>query len=358
MINKLRKYAIFPLFAFAIFFGYADKAHAADVQYYSDTFSSNWTVFTNSTLSYTLHVTGSTTNVSKLAYACAGGPGFAATGTVTAYLCSGTYATTLDDCMGYGRHWLSGMVGAAFSCNYNAITENAVYFSQVISMIPDQPYYVVLQQTSGSGNLAVVGHTWSGPYWQKEYYRDNFVGASSSDTTALPDVATVFGTSTRGVVCTEDEWNATSTYLGMNFTVMKCSVMQSLIDVADHVAHYPAVTAQAVTGTFLTVFPLNVFSQIKSSWDSSATASLPSALAVIDIADTDGNVYVDQPQIGYSTTTKQLIFGPGLVSGNTTAMNFVAFVKALTTYIFWGLFILQVYNFALDTSESLGHKDE
>lgn len=377
MKNFFKNYAVLSLALFASVFAFGTEALATDTLDFQNVVTPTSYMY-NSISGQSF--TAVQNNISKVTFKCISGD-TAATSTLDAFLCSGTATTTASDCLSYGRHWMSGQVGQYVSCSPSG-TENSFYFSQVVALVPGLPYYVLLRdqdqtktlrsqmigwQTTGdsySGGQGIAATTdlssvsYLSDLYFKVYYNPAFIPGESSDTTALPEMADIFATSTHSMVCTDEEWNATSTYLGMNFTTMKCSILQSMLDITDKAAHYPAVAAQGVVNVLGTVFPLNIFVKFKESWDSSATTALPSALTYIDMADSSGNVYFTRPAVaGLATSSPQLIWGPSLFTSNATALALIAFIKAFSTYLFWYLFIMQLYRYATTVADELGDKD-
>jgi len=167
----------------------------------------------------------------------------------------------------------------------------------------------------------------------------------------IPDALSVFGTSSRAMVCSDDEWNSTSTYLGMNFTVIKCSVFQTTFDVAQKVSAVPTSLAQGFIGTLSNIFPLSLFVQIKTTWDDSATAVLPDNLSWLEIGDAEQNVYLPLPSLWYGSTSPMLVWGPAITSGNSALIAGVAGFRVFTTLGLWYLFIMQLYYLAVNVTE-------
>ena len=153
----------------------------------------------------------------------------------------------------------------------------------------------------------------------------------------------VFGVSIHDMVCDDNQWNATSTYAGLNFTVLKCQTFESALNIAEKIANIPKNIAKGFISVIKTTFPFNLPVKIYESWNNSENGTLPTELNWINPSDEDGNIRFTLPSAWYSGTTTILLWGDDLFSPTGQPQTTVfANIRILSKYLLWALFIFSI----------------
>lgn len=249
---------------------------------------------------------------------------------------------------------LTGLDWATTSiCYYNDFGNNSS-----LCFTPTSPrgFGVINWPNNGVTNIGTLN--FRGFFSSPDYLtlKSGFIDIQFVGDQLITNAAGIFGSSTADMVCSAAEWNSTSTYLGMNFTYLKCSVMKSLLDIGEKVGNAPAAAANGFIYVLKNTFPLNLFAQFKQSWDDSETAALPVTLSFMNVIDANGNIHITPPPLGGAATTTLLVWGPDVISGNSIAQNFIDFIRALSTFFFWYLFISQIYYLATEVTDNVDNK--
>jgi len=206
-------------------------------------------------------------------------------------------------------------------------------------------FYVVATKT-GSTNLYYPVYfyvTWNNG---TPLDPNDFIGTTSSSSLEL----LLGGISTYSAACSYEDWNATSTYLGLNLTLARCSATKAALDLANIVGRIPTNVANGFISVLQNLFPFNIPIKIKQSFDNS-TSTLPVALSYFNIADSNGNLAITLPEEWVGSTTPVAVWGPGVMTENDSAADFFAGIKAFSTYIMWFMFIIFIWHKALDIKE-------
>jgi len=138
------------------------------------------------------------------------------------------------------------------------------------------------------------------------------------------------------VACSDAMWEKASTSDAFfNFTELYCDAMTGMITTIDTMGSFIVKGIQEIGTTLSHLFPINVAVKIKSSWDNSASSTLPTDLAWInEDIDENGNIYLDNIEGEGMATGTQIILGSNIMGDN----EFPNKIKSLSKYIMIGLF--------------------
>lgn len=92
------------------------------------------------------------------------------------------------------------------------------------------------------------------------------------------------------------------------------------------------------------VFPFNLAVNVSRAWELSNGQALPADLSGLDIKDGNGNVKVNIPT-SWSASSSITLWGTDVWEANQNLTNFFAFIRVLSKYLLWTLFIGGVLNF-------------
>lgn len=155
--------------------------------------------------------------------------------------------------------------------------------------------------------------------------------------------------------CTPDELSATSTWASQLWCTAKVGGLTLVLNVAGHANDIFHVAVNLLAN----LFPFSIGVSVYNSWTNSATASMPSDLAFLDITDGAGNIYLTIPTLftgNNSTTTRMLVFGTAVFTQESTMTNFFAHMRIFSTYLMYILFLLGIYARGHDFYEEVkGH---
>lgn len=160
-----------------------------------------------------------------------------------------------------------------------------------------------------------------------------------------PSIPNLLGTSTRDFVCSHDEWNATSTYLGLNLTTFKCGVFYTVVSVAEKIGDKVKSIASGVGSGLSYVFPLSLPAKFYDSWQQSASSTIPAQLDWLAIADQEGNIYLSWPaELSENGTTTQIqVWGDIFTPAGSTSATIFAGIRYLTGLLYWLALIIGLW---------------
>lgn len=168
------------------------------------------------------------------------------------------------------------------------------------------------------------------------------------------------------LACTDTEWatpdpvigidwlNATTSIPAFNFKVIGCTIVQKYWIFTFNIRD----TAKSSMGGYAagtnTIFPYNFATQIQTSWVASASSTMPSSLAWLNSADSNGNVNISVFNNSSSTAaTSTVIWGTAIFSQNASTTAAYAGIRAFTTYLLWGLFFIWLIYMAYEVKNHL-----
>ena len=79
---------------------------------------------------------------------------------------------------------------------------------------------------------------------------------------------------THALACSEDKWNATTTYLGINFQVAICDTYQFILDAGIKPTTYIKNKIIGLRSSLMNMFPFSLFKTIQNDWIGNATSLL------------------------------------------------------------------------------------
>jgi len=166
------------------------------------------------------------------------------------------------------------------------------------------------------------------------------------------NLVNLLGTSTHSFVCSEEDWNATSTW-----TRAGCVVMDSGLNIARAIADAPKNFAAGTIETIKTMFPFNIALQVYQCWNDSLTMDMPAGLGWLAPADSNGNIVIDMSDIGLLGATlgatSTPVWGLALWGTNNKMTTIMANLRALSTYLIWLLFLSFVIGIGRDIYDEI-----
>jgi len=95
----------------------------------------------------------------------------------------------------------------------------------------------------------------------------------------------------------------------------------------------------------LKLFPFNLIKTIATSWNSSATGTLPPSLSFLKIADQSGNIKIALPAKFSASSSPIVVFGPAIFAQSPEMASFFAGVRSFSTYLLIFLFFMALFRF-------------
>jgi len=185
-------------------------------------------------------------------------------------------------------------------------------------------------------------------------YTAQFASSSTSTDNAL---GVWTGLTTRQIACSEEEWNQPEGTTFFNFTLWKCSMLKTSLDLVNTVASVPKTAAKSVGNIIKNMFPFNIFVKINQSWNDSSAVGLPTDLAWInDEIDSDGNITIDPSSIFTETGTQTplVIWGKDMFDSTSQWDIWRLRIRSVIGWIIWGAFIyFQIWKRAQRIKEDL-----
>lgn len=146
--------------------------------------------------------------------------------------------------------------------------------------------------------------------------------------------------------CSIDE-----TQNGDTWVKLKCSIFNSFITFFNWTGDFLKIYLSDVKLALGFLFPFNIPIQFYNSWqEASDSASMSNVLQPLDNILVDNNLIITIPA-GLSGTGQDRqvpVFGPAVFGFTPALVAFFAFVRVLSTYFTWGLFLFYIYGLAND----------
>jgi len=156
----------------------------------------------------------------------------------------------------------------------------------------------------------------------------------------------VFDFNAHSMACPDDQWNATSTYLGLNGTLLKCEIVEGLLNMGQGFVNIIQAAAKKVMDAITFLFPVNLIVNINNSWTESASSTIPTAISwLTSEIDSDGNITLDPTSAFSSSTAVILTPTPTIIWGKDmggTSADWEIWrlrIRDLIGYIIWGAVI-------------------
>lgn len=139
------------------------------------------------------------------------------------------------------------------------------------------------------------------------------------------------------IACSPEEWASDHWWINI-----KCGVFTGGVAVAQTLGNSAAAGVRILIGMLDGVFPFNLPIKIKQCWDNSETKLLPSELNKINILDESGNVKINIPT-EWAESGSITIWGSDVWNATDESNEFFVFIRNLSKYLIWGIFILIFY---------------
>lgn len=183
------------------------------------------------------------------------------------------------------------------------------------------------------------------------YFNNGNATSSFSTSTAA------FNLNAHDIACSEDEWNATSSFLGINGTKIRCEITAGAISIGQGFVNMVQSAVKGAINGISSLFPVNMVIKIKESWTESASSTLPASLSWLDDeVDSNGNITIGNVEpiegAGIATTT---IWGKDMGADFNEWETWRLRFRSLTTWFWAGLFIwYQIIQRGIRIKNSLG----
>jgi len=159
---------------------------------------------------------------------------------------------------------------------------------------------------------------------------------------SLNSTSTFFNQTPHDIACTPEEWAATSSFLGLNGTIIRCETISSLLTISQSFVNMVKSAINGILNSTKLLFPVNLFVGINKSWANSASSTLPTTLAWLnEEVDSDGNITIggNGPITG-TTIATTTIWGKNMSAGNTFWETWRLRIRSLSTWFWIGLFLI------------------
>lgn len=182
-----------------------------------------------------------------------------------------------------------------------------------------------------SGNLPDSQYVSSNPFLFTLYNSD------------AKDTANIFSkTSIHEMACSQEDWASDDWW-----DEIKCGTFETTLNGLNSIVNGLKLTINKTIRLFTNIFPFNFITKINECWEDSEFSSLPTELETINFLDKDGNVKIDLPS-EWSESGTITFWGTDIFKANKTSTAFFDFIRNLSRYALWAMFIFGVYETAYD----------
>jgi hypothetical protein len=164
--------------------------------------------------------------------------------------------------------------------------------------------------------------------------------SSLSDVSKLQSygLSDLLGGSLHDVACSSDDWASTNV-----LTHFKCITFEGGLNISNAIYVGIRSTLNFFVDTLSHLFPFNVIKNIADAWSLSATATMPTGLAVFDIVSSGGISMSIPSQWAGTASTTYPIFGTSAWSSDISVLSFFAGVRSFSTYLMLFLFAINCW---------------
>jgi len=174
------------------------------------------------------------------------------------------------------------------------------------------------------------------------------------------------GISAHDLACSAEEWGdygtstSTSGIFDINWKWIKCSYLESFIVVGSKISNIAISGAKLATNQLGAVFPFNIPVKFYGSWMNSASTTLPTQLDWLNIADAEGNIYLDWPAewSETGTTTQLQVWGDIFTTPGSKEAEIFAGIRWLSGMLYWLGFIWFVWYEGLNVYHELNDHEK
>lgn len=182
---------------------------------------------------------------------------------------------------------------------------------------------------------------------------------------ATTSLFTLMGTSTHNLACSAESWEkAASSTAWFNWDSLRCSGTEELLNLLSKINDGMTSFINQTIDRGRNIFPFSIPIKISQSYQTAASSTLPTELAALDLTNDNGDIIVYLPPttgdhaFGVSATSAILSFGPTDMAPAGPAHTFWDLWRALTTWVTWGLFILELCYFGFQLFEEIKPGDK
>lgn len=178
-------------------------------------------------------------------------------------------------------------------------------------------------------------------YINDHLYNGGVYFNSGSATSSFATSSASFNMDAHSIACSEAEWNATSSFLGINGTLLRCETTAGMILIGEGFVNMVNSAIRGMIDGFQYLFPVNLVVMINQSWVKSASSTLPTTMAWLDseiAANGDITTGTSSPVAG-ATFTSSTIWGTNLNSNVSSWETWRQRIWDATTFVWWALFL-------------------
>lgn len=167
------------------------------------------------------------------------------------------------------------------------------------------------------------------------------------------DISTLWGDSYT-LACSEEEWAEADDSNFFNMIRLKCNATKTTLDIFFGTLNVAKSVFSNVYESGKTLlkntFPFNMIYKVKYQWDRSAYINLPVDLALIQNATESGelSVKIKKELLSSEEDVYWVLWGDDIWEENTEVKKFFDFIRVLSKYFMYALFLLGVYKMGED----------
>jgi len=157
----------------------------------------------------------------------------------------------------------------------------------------------------------------------------------------------IFGKSPHDLACTNTEWSTSDNAFGINMVKMGCNIKEAFWSTADTGIRAVYTIFEVATLGLRYVFPFNLPIKISDAWDKSAITEMPSDVAFLNQADSNGDFNLDMPSSLFGASSTRVLIGKGMLptanDPNSKLSKILLGFKGLSKYVNWGALALGIW---------------
>lgn len=161
--------------------------------------------------------------------------------------------------------------------------------------------------------------------------------------TSTTTASTIWDINSYELACTDEEWNSTSTYLGLNLTTTLCQIKKLGFDMMLTTGEFAKSQGEKLGKFIGNIFPFGFMKQINNSWKNSKNETINSDNFFFKNFEENGEISLTLPAEinGTASTTKLYIWGQ--TAWGEDVQEIINAIRWLSTYLLWLSFIYGIY---------------
>lgn len=170
---------------------------------------------------------------------------------------------------------------------------------------------------------------------------------NGSATTTFSTTSAAFNLNTRTIACSEEEWNSSSSFLGINGTLIRCQTTTGMLNIGQGFINMIKSAINGVLNGIKSLFPVNLIVGLTEAWNTSASSTLPADMAWLtnEVDPTTGNITIN-PGEAFASSTGLAISGDPIViwgqdMGGDDPMwtEWRLRIRAILGWLIWGAWV-------------------